>query len=77
MRYPEGTLALLSGHEGELKSGSTTPILGAVSNLLLGTDEGLKSALRNAQRAVMVCPGKAISWQVLACVRKSIEGQKS
>lgn len=77
MRYPEGTLALLSGHEGELKSGSTTLILSAVANLLLGTEDSLKEALQSAQRAVMVCPGKAICWQVLACVRKSQDGQRS
>lgn len=72
MRYPEGTLALLSGHENALQSGSTTLILSAVSHLLLGTEEGKKNALKAAQRAVMVSPGKAICWQVLACVRKAV-----
>lgn len=76
MRYPDGTLALLSGHEGELKSGSTTLILSAVANLLLGTQESLQKALQSAQRAVMVCPGKAICWQVLACVRKTKYSQR-
>ncbi|RXW12392.1 hypothetical protein EST38_g13464 [Candolleomyces aberdarensis] len=72
MRYPEGTLALLSGHEKAMETGSTTLILSAVANALIGTPESLKKALQAAQRAVMVSPGKAVSWQVLACVRKLV-----
>lgn len=72
MQHPAGTLALLSGHENALEKGSKTLILNAVANVRLGTKEGLKKALRAAQRAVMVSPGRAVCWQILACVRKAV-----
>ena len=72
MKYPEGTLALLSGHEKAMETGSTTLILSTVANVLIGTPESLQKALQAAQRAVMVSPGKAVCWQVLGCVRKLI-----
>ncbi|KAF6760007.1 superkiller protein 3 SKI3 [Ephemerocybe angulata] len=83
MRYPSGTLALVSGHENALTAGSTTLMLSAVAHYLLysaaepgAQEEHEKKALKAAQRAVMMNPGKAICWQVLACIRKAIEGRR-